>query len=302
MSGLEVDAENPPPDREMAEEETEAEAMPVWESFLGINQQWGEPLRELVDLPMWVLEHQVFSWGQWEHTPDPVGEEEWYAWGLSKVGMDQDPPPFQAFSSREPRLKHAVPRPCRSIVHPEDGGRSAYGPVIDERTDSHGWLHGTTAVHLDEAREGGRASARLRDRYRRRWWRRGAMPLRLDLDDEAEQLWSDDRDRAFDSIRSVLGSVLGKRSLTEIPLDPVATMRRCMRDTEMYEELCLRLKPWEDVEAAGALCVASFYARAAYGYAARTGSIDTAVNGAMAFSVQKAVFDVAQDVDDASNA
>ena len=159
-------------------------------------------------------------------------------------------------------------------------------------------MYASKVDRFEEPRSGGRAGHRYGDHVRRRWWGRGLshQPAQGEAAPRGPDI-----SEVSDSMLTALRAALGQRSFSQIPLDPIAAVRRSQRDTAKYNELCQRLPLWDDADIIGELCVAALYMRAAYGYAARAGMIDSVRAGAMTFSLQKVVFNVADDVDDFSN-
>eukprot|EP00930_Biecheleria_cincta_P082224 TRINITY_DN71998_c0_g1_i1.p1 TRINITY_DN71998_c0_g1~~TRINITY_DN71998_c0_g1_i1.p1 ORF type:complete len:630 (-),score=85.19 TRINITY_DN71998_c0_g1_i1:162-2051(-) len=262
--------------------------------------------------PVWILENQQRRWlGGWEPTAETT-RSSWFG------NIGNSPPPFEAFEeqsgpplseeqlgfSRSELRRHVYPVEGGAPETPsrESGEGVMYGPCAGCTTDEEGWTYSTAWVRQDERRRGGRAAPRHSDHCRRRWWRLGLPPPSAPRASFLSTL-EDHKSRAFDSLSDAFAEVYGRRSLGEksMALSPVAALRRRAKDTADYEALCSQLPAWTDTEALGELCVASLYARAAYGFTARMGKIDSLMSGGLTFSVQRHVFDYAEHVDDASN-
>ncbi|CAK0853124.1 unnamed protein product, partial [Prorocentrum cordatum] len=199
------------------------------------------------------------------------------------------------------------------LLYPQHGECLTHAPYVDDSSDPDGWTYGSSAARLATKRLGGRASNRVGDRYRQRLWRPleaeepegspPASPSRTSrstrhLGAEPGQM---DLERVQSSFWDAFKAVMSTRGISRIPMDPIAMLRRRSKDAERYEALAQRLPRWSDVDLLGELCVAALYSRAAYGFVARKGLFDSLVAGAQVFSLQKAVFDVSTDVDDATN-
>eukprot|EP00434_Breviolum_minutum_P019363 symbB.v1.2.017070.t1/scaffold1283.1/size126978/9 len=171
-------------------------------------------------------------------------------------------------------------------------------PQVDSTTDCEGWIYATKPSRLDVPRLGGRASKRLNDRVRRRKWclvALGSVEAVQDMGSAANA------ESAMESLWKALAEVIGRRPISEMPVDPTAILRRSQNDVERYQQLCERLLPWEDVPVLVEMLVAALYSRGAYGFTGRRGLFDSLTQGAMVFSIHRAMFDFAEHVDDASN-
>jgi sn1-specific diacylglycerol lipase len=243
----------------------------------------------LTSLPEWILEYQRLDWhGFWEPTPMPSVQSRWDQWFAA-------PSPFQAFAARSTKMGCGgfSPEALANLVSEE----KEFAALVDSTTDAAGWNYASAENRFDVPRSGGRAGQRFGDHLRRRWWGCGlSRPAVQQTHDESR-----DASVVSDSFISALNATLGNRTFSQIPMDPIAAVRRSQQDTAKYDEFCGRLSAWHDVDVAGELSVASFYMRAAYAYTARAGMIDSVSAGAMAFSVQKALFNTADHVDDFSN-
>jgi len=258
-----------------------------------------------MDPPLWIAEHQRLSGlsGVWE--PTQVLNE-WSSWAYSLLSYENDPPCFQAFTSQGAAPIGAGPNSVPEVLRGQISVLMAYAPQIDENTDAEGWLYASCPSRMLVPRCAGRATKRSGDKFRRRWWQRGGIAPPALLTSPrgravgatvgAARGW-----KVLESFHASLDSVVGGRSLTRIPLDPYAYIRRASLAAARYEELVRRLPPWKDDVLALELCVASIYMRAAYGYTARAGMFDTVTSGAMVFSVHKATFDVGEHACDASS-
>mmetsp|Transcript_2287 Transcript_2287/g.7710 ORF Transcript_2287/g.7710 Transcript_2287/m.7710 type:complete len:626 (+) Transcript_2287:3-1880(+) len=222
----------------------------------------------------------------------------------------EEPPPFAATADRHGGAVFETgefitdPVVLQRLLYPEGGECACFVPCVDDTTDLDGWIYASRAERLNDRRPGGRAGHRYGDRYRRRWWAATAEPLPAIASNASSSSMAgaeEERQRAFQSASQAFRTVFAGRGFHEVPLDPTAYLRRAQHDAAWYESLCARLPPWTDAGALGELAVAALYMRAAYGYVARIGSFDSVTAGAMVFSVQKAAFDIAEDVDNASH-
>lgn len=285
-----------------------------------------------MDEPPWLCETQVATWANgWE--PTALGSDVLSAWLLSLTGGEREPPPFEAAIARITaegalaRAPGAEAQDAGGLDHATEGAKvdlepeedylwrklygqlekdqqRAYGPWVDETTDTEGWIYATRPSRLHVHRDGGRAGPRLGDRYRQRWWCHGEAagvvpPRKASKADEGRH--EEDRKRAMDSLWHGVGGVFGRRSFSEMPLDPTAAVRRSHKDSEAYQAMCKRLPPWKDLDLLGQFCVATLYMRAAYGYVGRIGKFDSILAAVPVFSVGKSIFDLADQVDCASN-
>lgn len=193
-----------------------------------------------------------------------------------------------------------------------------YLPIVDDTTDANGWIYGSSVYRITAPRLGGRAAARPFDRVRRRWWQncqpdagvQGVVPvtvtrqtaLHSDMDTllatRADLDWIQVQASLSEALRVIFGS---SRSSSLNILSPVGVLRRGHKDQTRLQSLCTDLPHWKEHAVLAPLCLAALYARAAYGFVARMGLFDTLASGAKVFSVQKGVFDMAENVDAASN-
>eukprot|EP00928_Gymnodinium_smaydae_P084476 TRINITY_DN6774_c0_g2_i2.p1 TRINITY_DN6774_c0_g2~~TRINITY_DN6774_c0_g2_i2.p1 ORF type:complete len:639 (+),score=117.36 TRINITY_DN6774_c0_g2_i2:133-2049(+) len=278
-----------------------------------------------IELPELIVETQYRNWlGRWE--PTAPGEPGIFA---SSFEIEEEPRPFVAYRAAAAAAA-AAPTAARTtsqgsvasstagleelrcdpawletLLYPKDAASargSHFGPRVDPTTDEEGWIYASSGKRLEVKRQGGRAAWRYGDKYRRRWWCRG-LP-QVDAPEASNELSGDHRSKAMGSFAEVFHEVYGSRSLAEksMALSPISSMRRKLKDDANYKQLCARLPPWTDSETLGEFCVAALYTRAAYGFTGRTGKFDSLTSGGMIFSVQKAVFDYAEHVDDESNA
>lgn len=259
----------------------------------------GEP--ELLEgLPLWILENQQIGWsGAWEETPTSESR----SWADSLI--EERAPPYEVLADDGvTKLKdvHFSSSDLRVLVYPAkpDGEEISclYGPKVDSTTDCDGWIYATKPNRLDSQRLGGRATPRFGDRVRRRRWRRGE-PLRSES--VARIFWCDNSSSVMQSLWNAVGDLAGRRSMSQVPIDPTAVIRRSHSDVEKYQNLCQRLSPWDDLPTLADMVLAAVYSRAAYAYTGRRGLFDSVTQGAMVFSLHRAAFDYAEHVDDASN-
>mmetsp|Transcript_46240 Transcript_46240/g.122635 ORF Transcript_46240/g.122635 Transcript_46240/m.122635 type:complete len:618 (-) Transcript_46240:120-1973(-) len=250
--------------------------------------------------PLWIQENQRVSLsGAWE----PTALENDFSAVVFRIVGAYDPPPLQAYGENRVNIRGP------SHILKDDGGESRnqwllsllhssrYAPWVTGETDQNGWIYATSPDRFDTSRTGGRGGCRFWDKVRRRWWKLDHMPQIVEETATAEN----EPSRELSSMRQAIQAVIGHRPVLDLPLDPVAVMRRSQHDNSNYEKLVQRLQPWQDLRVLGDLCVASLYMRAAYGFTARAGYFDNAVKGALVFSMQRMVFDVAEDVDDTTN-
>ncbi|CAJ1326829.1 unnamed protein product [Effrenium voratum] len=260
-------------------------------AFLELEKQ-----PELLEQPCFILENQQtleIGWsGAWEPTPT----EQFKSWADRLV--QERPPPFQALNADGVLMRECTPEELRDLVYETGELQHLYGPQVDATTDCEGWIYATAPARLDVQRLGGRATPRFGDRVRRRRWRRGEARR---AEGAEPPRWCENSESAVQSLWKALEEVLGRRSISQIPLDPTAMIRRSHFDVERYQQLCKRLCPWDDLPTLMELVLAAVYSRAAYGHTGRRGFFDTVTQGAMVFSVHRGVFDFAEHVDDASN-
>jgi len=254
-------------------------------SFLDV----GAP--EIRKFPVAILENQQLGWSNsWEATPERVGEASW----REKL-FEERPAPFEALTDAEDEEFQRLD--FHGLLYP-DGDPVRYMPQVDSTTDCEGWIYATKPSRLDVPRLGGRASKRLNDRVRRRKWclvALGSVEAVQDVGSAANA------ESAMESLWKALAEVIGRRPISEMPVDPTAILRRSQNDVERYQQLCERLLPWEDVPVLVEMLVAALYSRGAYGFTGRRGLFDSLTQGAMVFSIHRAMFDFAEHVDDASN-
>lgn len=199
-------------------------------------------------------------------------------------------------------FEHLSIEDLRSLLYADSSREDAtYFKFVDESTDAAGWIYATSAHRLSRPRFGGRAGRRAGDRYRRRWWhhhkeRGGNLLQELD-DDQVEQ----DNRHALSSFFDAAMYALRQSQVCGLPLDPIAAFRRGAKDKQRYADLCARLPMYHRTALLGPLCMAAVYARAVYGLLSRMGFVDSLSQGARVFSVQRLVFDLSVQVDDASN-
>ncbi|CAE7230370.1 unnamed protein product [Symbiodinium sp. CCMP2456] len=258
----------------------------------------------LEGLPLWILENQQIGWsGAWEETPT----SETRSWADSLI--EERAPPYEVLQLGQQKCRkitatklkdvHFTSADLKVLVYPDGEEISClYGPKVDSTTDCDGWIYATKPNRLDSQRLGGRATPRFGDRVRRRRWRRGE-PLRSES--AARIFWCDNSSSAMQSLWNAVGDLAGRRSMSQVPIDPTAVIRRSHSDVEKYQNLCQRLSPWDDLPTLTDMVLAAVYSRAAYAYTGRRGLFDSVTQGAMVFSLHRAAFDYAEHVDDASN-
>ncbi|CAK9106256.1 unnamed protein product [Durusdinium trenchii] len=249
--------------------------------------------------PEAIWENQQLGWtNSWEATP------EFSASWTEKLVFEERPPPFQVVKEQDKKdgaVGDFDSTDLKELVYPSDPRAARYVVQVDSSTDCEGWIYATKPSRLEALRLGGRATQRLNDKMRRRVWRHcgaGASPTKPEA---APVETTQNNQSAMQSLWKALVEVIGRRSLSEIPVDPTAVIRRSHYDLERYQQLCERLLPWDDVPMLMEMLVAALYSRAAYGYTGRRGLFDSVAQGAFVFSVSRAVFDYAEHVDDASN-
>lgn len=255
------------------------------------------------DHPPWILEMQQLNLGSWE----PIGSD-----ALSRFHgwlMGEEEQPFIAALERGQRTPGSFPLSAdlRMLVYPEvestekPCAAAAYSPWVDSTTDPDGWIYSTSKERLTVPRVGGRASRRISDRFRQRWWACGAVEMPVPKRRSLQEVDEESSNRIYSSLQAAVAEILSTRSLSELPMDPTAALRRAKKEKDAFADMCQRLPPWSDCEVLGQLLVAALYSRAAYGLTARLGMFDSVVSGAAVFSFGRAAFDLAEDVDDDSN-
>lgn len=252
----------------------------------------GNAQPEILKFPSEILENQQLGWTSWE--PTPPKENENNSWAVSKL-FEERPAPFEAVDDANDLATEKL----QSLLYPDDCGAPRYVPQVDSTTDCEGWIYGTKASRLTVPRLGGRATKRLNDRVRMRRW--NLVPEGSKAGDAAGEAAAGNAQSAMESMWKALAEVIGRRRVSEIPVDPTAIIRRSQNDVERYNQLCQRLPPWEDIPVLMEMLVAALYSRSAYGFTGRQKLFDSVAQGAMVFSIHRAMFDYAEHVDDASN-
>ena len=188
--------------------------------------------------------------------------------------------------------------------HPANAPSQAGWEVeVTERTDRDGWLYGTAFERIATLRKGGRAGKRATDACRLRKWRYGLEGAPAALVAAGDGRGEDGDAVGLFLFWQVLRSTLGRRPIREVPMDPTSLYRVRSAHARWYREwVTSRLPagpaPRRDVVD---LAHAAIYIRATYGFAMAEGHMDGVRRGAAMFTYRKAIFDVAEDVDDAEN-